>query len=101
MNCIHHVPNRDLPRVLEGIRDVLVPGGLCYLGVWGGRDLEGADPDDEYPPPRFFSFRSDSTLLRAVAAVFEVERFTTFVPEDDPDPDGLHMQSFVVRRPGS
>ncbi|NQV06071.1 class I SAM-dependent methyltransferase, partial [bacterium] len=41
MNCVHHIPNADFPRVLQGIADVLVPGGLFYVGVWGGVDDEG------------------------------------------------------------
>lgn len=99
MNCIHHVPTPDLRMVLQGIRDVLVPGGLLYLGVWGGGDMEGIYDDDFYPPPRFFAIRSDAVLREALAAVFEIVEFTTFLPEIERDDDGLHMQSAVLRTP--
>jgi SAM-dependent methyltransferase len=97
MNCIHHVPAADVAAVLDGIAAVLVPGGLCYLGVWGGIDAEGVMVDDFYKPDRFFSFRSDATLAYAVERAFTIEEFTTFLPDDEPDPDGLHMQSMVLR----
>lgn len=99
MNCIHHVPSPDLVTVLTGIRNVLVPGGLLYLGVWGGRDMEGMYDDDFYPPPRFFAIRSDEALRDALARVFTVVEFTTFLPDVDRDDDGLHMQSAVLRAP--
>jgi SAM-dependent methyltransferase len=97
MNCIHHVPDADLPVVLGGMASVLAPGGLGYLGVWGGDDREGMYEDDFYAPARFFSFRSDAALVRMVEEVFDVESFETFLPDDEQDEDGLHMQSLVIR----
>ncbi len=99
MNCIHHVPPSDTASVLGGFREVLAPGGLLYIGVWGGRDMEGIYEGDFYPPPRFFAIRSDDVLREALAAVFEIVEFTTFLPEMERDDDGLHMQSAVVRAP--
>jgi cyclopropane fatty-acyl-phospholipid synthase-like methyltransferase len=99
MNCIHHVPTTDLATVLEGIREVLVPGGLFHVGVWGGRDMEGIYDDDFYPPPRFFAIRSDEALHEALASVFTIIEFTTFLPDQERDDDGLHMQSAVLRKP--
>ena len=100
MNCVHHVPTTEFDAVLAGIADVLVAGGLFYLGVWGGVDQEGIFEDDFYPPPRFFALRSDATLRTAVEPVFTVESFATFTPEVDRDDDGLHMQSMLLRKPG-
>jgi len=99
MNAIHHVAAADLPGVLCGIADVLVPGGPLYLGVWGGVDREGVPGEDFYLPPRFFSFRTDEALRAAVADVFTIEWFEAFDPGPEPDPDGLHMQSMVLRAP--
>jgi len=98
MNCIHHVAAADLHDVLVGVRDVLRPGGIWYLGVWGGRDEEGMYDNDFYQPSRFLSLRSDETIHDAAARVFDVEWFETFVPVDDKDGD-LHMQSMLLRKP--
>lgn len=99
MNCIHHVASADLHDVLVGIRRVLRPGALFYLGVWGGTDEEGMIEDDFYQPARFLSLRSDATLRSAVEEVFTVEWFETFVPDDPPEDDDRHMQSMLLRRP--
>ena len=96
MNCIHHVPSADTVDVLAGIARVIRPGGLCYLGVWGGVDEEGVLEDDFYQPPRFFCFRSDESLRSAAEEVFDVLSFETFQPEEDDD--DRHMQSLVLER---
>src|SRR4051812_5102948 len=46
MNCLLHVPNADLPVVLETIRSVLRPGGLFFLGVYGGGGVGGVHRND-------------------------------------------------------
>jgi SAM-dependent methyltransferase len=94
MNCLLHVPREDLPAVLVAIRSTLVPGGLFYLGQYGGVDLEGPVADDNYEPKRFFSFLSDESLLAVVSAQFQVE---SFHPVDINSDDGEHFQSLVVR----
>lgn len=98
MNCIHHIPTADLPRVLRGIAEVVAPGALVYLGVWGGRDEEGMPEEDFYLPPRFFSFRSDASLVALVEPIFDIESFETFRPEEHSG-DELHMQSLFLRVP--
>ena len=98
MNCIHHIPTADLPGVIDGVADILSPGGLWYLGVWGGRDEEGMYEDDFYQPARFLAVRSDTSMREAVADRFSIEWFETFVPETDKEDDGLHMQSMLLRK---
>ena len=93
LNCLLHVPTPDLTRVLEAIGEVLVPGGLCYAGTWGGADEEGPMRDDHYPVPRFFAFRSDQLMSKTLAGHFRILSFTTF------DPGGNHFQSFVLEKP--
>ena len=93
LNCLLHVPTPDLPHVLEAISEVLVPGGLFYAGTWGGVDEEGPVQDDRHPVPRFFAFRSDRTMMQALAERFHVLSFTTA------DADGDHFQSFVLEKP--
>ena len=92
LNCLLHVPTPDLPRVLEAIGEVLVPGGLFYVGTWGGADEEGPMRDDRHPVPRFFAFRSDRVMKQVLAERFQVLSFTTY------DADGNHFQSFVLKK---
>lgn len=96
MNCIHHIPNADLPGVLEGITTVVGSGSPVYIGVWGGVDEEGMPEEDFYLPPRFFSFRSDAALQSLLEGSFLIESFDTFRPGEDSD-DTLHMQSAFLR----
>jgi SAM-dependent methyltransferase len=95
LNCLLHVPSADLPRVLESISDVLVPGGLFYAGTWGGADEEGPIRDDHHPVPRFFAFRSDRRMSQVLAERFRVLSFRTF------DVDGNHFQSFMLQKPAA
>ena len=97
LNSLLHVPDRELPGTLQGIRVVLKPGGLFYLGVYGGKDLEGVWEYDPYEPQRFFSFRTDERLREIVAESFEVYSFgrTALVASQT---DGLHFQSLILRK---
>jgi SAM-dependent methyltransferase len=74
-NCLLHVPDADLPAVLVGIRRVLAPGALLYVGMYGGEDFEGILPDDWHTPARFFSFRSDDRLLQLISPCFALVDF--------------------------
>jgi SAM-dependent methyltransferase len=97
LNCLLHVPNAELPAVLAGIEKVLKPGGLFYLGTYGGIDSEGEQASDTYEPKRFFSFRTDAQLRAAVSRVFDVVSFRRVeVGAKDP---AFHFQSVVLRRP--
>lgn len=81
MNCLLHVPNRDLDDILGSIVGRLRPNGLFYLGLWGGDDFEGVWEDDSYCPKRFFSFRSAEVLLRAVQGRFQLDYYRRIVGE--------------------
>jgi SAM-dependent methyltransferase len=96
MNCLLHVPNRDLLAVLAAVRAVLRPGGLFFVGVYGGNEsVEGPIDDDEHVPPRFFSWRTDEQLLGFAAdARFEV---VDFHPVDTGR--GYRFQSLTLRHP--
>jgi SAM-dependent methyltransferase len=93
MNCLVHVPNADLPAVLRAVRDVLTPGGLFYLGLWGGRPHEGTIEQDQHVPKRFFASRTDKEIFEYARECFEVVDFHT-VEDDD-----RHFQSLTLVRP--
>jgi SAM-dependent methyltransferase len=95
MNCLLHVPNRDLPAVLAAVRAVLRPGGLLFVGVYGGDEsVEGPIEGDPHVPPRFFSRRTDEQLLGfATDAGFGV---VDFHPVDTGR--GFRFQSLTLSR---
>jgi SAM-dependent methyltransferase len=93
MNSLLHVPNVELAQVLAGIRTVLRPAGLCYVGLWGGSEFEGIAGWDHQQPQRFFSFRTDEQLRRFAEAEFEI---VDFHPVKDGD---LTFQSLTLRAP--
>ena len=97
MNCLLHVPSRDLEDVLIGIREVLDDDGIFCMGAWGGIAEEGIYQDDFYHPARFFALRTDDDLLSRVESVFTVEEFTQIVPPERTD-ERLHVQFIRARR---
>lgn len=97
MNCLVHVPASQLRGVLEGIRRVVVPGGLFYLGLYGGRAFEGVWDDDHFDPKRFFCHHRDEDLGARVQELFDVESFRR-IPHGW---NGLHFQSLILRRPSA
>jgi SAM-dependent methyltransferase len=78
LNTLLHVPNAELDAALLAIRTVLAPGGLFYLGVFGGDQEEGVAANDQHVPARFFSFRSDRQLLEYAERHFEVLDFHVY-----------------------
>jgi SAM-dependent methyltransferase len=96
MNCLLHVPNRDLPTVLTKIRTVLRPGGLFFIGVYGAAESAEGPIDDEYDPPRFFSWRTDEQLLGFATASFDVVGFHVVDLGD-----GHRFQSLTLRVPSA
>ncbi len=97
MNCLLHVPSRDLEDVLVGLSEVLVDGGLFYMGVWGGVGEEGIYEDDPYKPARFFALRTDDDLLARVGRVFSIEDFTKVEPPNRND-ERLYIQFVRARK---
>jgi len=96
LNCLLHVPNPDLPAVLEVIASVLRPGGLFFLGVYG-RDPaeEGPFDDGIHHPPRFFSWRTDEQIQQFARRCFDIVDFHVVEPERQ------HFQSLTLRRPAA
>ena len=96
LNCLLHVPNPDLPLVLNALHRVLKPGGLFYLGVYGGVDWEGIWQDDPSEPKRFFAYRSDETIRDAVRKLFYEVYFRPIPVEGDRKG---YFQSFILSKP--
>lgn len=94
LNCLLHVPSKDLPAVLEKLHSQLRPGGLFFLGVYGGSEQEGIRENDNYQPPRFFVLHTDDYMKRAVSAFFEIVSFKS-IPIEGKD---WHFQAMVLRR---
>ncbi|KAB8196568.1 methyltransferase domain-containing protein [Nonomuraea phyllanthi] len=93
-NCLLHVPNTDLPAVMDVIRGLLRPGGLFFLGVYGGGSLTGEGPfeEDDHDPPRFFSFRSDEELQEYARGSFEIVDFHVVGADEN------RFQALTLRR---
>ncbi|MFC4111030.1 class I SAM-dependent methyltransferase [Nonomuraea zeae] len=95
LNCLLHVPDRELPAILDVVHTLLRPGGLFFLGVYGGGVLSGEGPfdGDDHQPPRFFSFRGDEQLKEFARQLFEIVDFHVV------GSDELRFQSLTLRRP--
>ncbi|WP_255301182.1 class I SAM-dependent methyltransferase [Bacillus sp. Marseille-P3800] len=96
LNCLLHVPKAELEDVLIELKRVLQPGGLFYLGVYGGKNSEGIWEDDVYEPKRFFSFYEDDALQTLLTAHFSIESFTV-VPKHVIGGE-LTFQSVILRK---
>jgi SAM-dependent methyltransferase len=97
MNCLLHVPRAELVRVLLTLREVIRPGGLFYLGQYGGVEREGPNAGDHYEPKRFFSFLSESSFKNAAAQVFDVFDYKRIEMENWES----FYQALILRRKGS
>jgi SAM-dependent methyltransferase len=95
MNCLLHVPDAELPGVLAGIAGLLRPGGLFFLGVYGGDGEEGMFGDDDHQPKRFFSWRTDEQILGFAREHFQVVDFHPVRWDDS----AHGFQSLTLRRP--
>lgn len=94
LNCLLHVPTGDLPSVLQKLRDMLRPGGLFFLGVYGGFEYEGWHKDDGHDRPRFFAWHTNEFMRDAVAPYFEVLSFKVIPLQERQQ----HFQSMILQR---
>lgn len=95
MNSLLHLPKAEFQPVLRQVERVLRPGGLFFLGVYGGTDREGEYEDDFREPHRFFSFFTDEHIQQEAARVFEVVSFEAIEVEVG---DVVHFQWLVLRK---
>lgn len=93
MNCLLHIPKKDIGRIFSLISSRLNAEGLMYLGQWGREDFEGIWTQDKYEPKRFFSFFRAETLLEVVQHTFRLEYYRRIEPRE-----GLTFNSLIVRK---
>lgn len=96
LNCLLHLPKSEFPIALDNIHRLLKPGGLFYLGIYGGVEREGVYEEDTYEPKRFFSFWTDEALKPKLIPRFEILQFENI---DIGNQDGLGFQSLILRKP--
>ena len=94
LNCLLHVPTRDLPTVLRKLQDLLPSGGLFFLGLYGGVEFEGVREQDWHIPPRFFSQHTDEFMQHVTAPFFDLVSFKAIPLQSKL----FHFQSMVLRR---
>jgi len=73
LNALVHVGSAEYPRAMKTLKDLLVPGGLFYLGQYGGSDFEGVLDHDNYRPRRYFHFPSEDNLRKWIDPDFLCE----------------------------
>ncbi len=95
LNCLLHVPTNDLPAVLAKIQQLLCPGGLFFLGVYGAaEEKERIAESDWHNPPRFFAWHTDAFMQQITSQFFELVSFKAIPLEDQ----AWHFQALVLRR---
>jgi SAM-dependent methyltransferase len=95
LNSLLHLSKVELPGVLKDIHYILKPGGLFYMGVYGGNDFEGVRVNDWADPPRFFSFYTDEDIRELVGEVFDILKFRRIMYQEDID---HHFQSLFLKK---
>lgn len=95
LNSLVHVGSRELPQALATLAGLMKPGGLFYLGQYGGSDFEGILEKDNYRPKRFFYFPSLPRLKDHVSGIFQSEYEETIqIPGRD-----FVFYSMILRKP--
>lgn len=93
MNCLLHIPKRDIDQILHLISRRLNDSGLMYLGIWGDTNFEGIWEQDRYEPKRFFSFWKTEALLEVIQRSFRLEYYRRLEPHKD-----RIFNSLIVRK---
>jgi len=94
LNSFLHLSKQEFPIALENVHRVLQPGGLFYLGLYGGVDFESVWEEDSYRPKRFFSFHTNENLKKIVTKWFEIIYFQELVFGEEE----MNFQSIILRK---
>jgi ubiquinone/menaquinone biosynthesis C-methylase UbiE len=107
MSTLVHIPASDVDGVLRELVRVSAPGSPIAVGLWSGGDEELLNPADDVEPRRFFSRRSDRTVLDVFGRHGVIEEFITWPegqgPESGPGAGAWtqHYQFLILRTPSS
>ena len=93
LNCLLHIPKKDIGHIFSLISTRLNRNGLIYLGLWGGENFEGILEQDTYEPKRFFSFWEAEALLGVVQQSFRLEYYRRLNPRE-----GVTFNSIIARK---
>ena len=93
LNCLLHIPKKDIGHIFTLIATRLNGNGLMYLGLWGGENFEGILEQDTYEPKRFFSFWQPEKLLEVVQESFRLEYYRKLNPCE-----GATFNSIIARK---
>ena len=93
LNCLLHIPKKDIGHIFNLIATRLNGNGLMYLGLWGGENFEGILEQDTYEPKRFFSFWEAKTLLEVVQQSFRLEYYRRLNPRES-----VTFNSIIARK---
>ena len=85
LNCLLHVPKKDLPAILQRLHGLLKPSGLFYMGMHGGQDFEGIYEDDGHEPKRYFSLYLPGQIQEVVGRFFQPVYFQVIPLTSDTD----------------
>jgi SAM-dependent methyltransferase len=94
LNCLLHVPKADIPAILSNLHRILKPGGLFYMGTYGGFTFEGIWEDDFYSPKRFYAFYPDHEIQKIVSDTFDLYYFKAIAVDNEKP----HFQSMILRK---
>ncbi len=95
-NCLLHVPKAALGDVLQEIRRVMTPGGLFFLGVYGGIEQDGPWQDDSHNPKRHFAMYTDEAIVAITAGCFILRDFITI--DSESKRSGVHFQRLILQK---
>ncbi|WP_246079708.1 class I SAM-dependent methyltransferase [Paenibacillus piri] len=94
LNCLLHVPKSEIDDVLLGIKRIMKPNALFYMGLYGGKDSEGIWDNDWCDPKRFFASYSDNSIRAVAGKHFKEISFNT-IPLKDGQP---YFQSLTLQK---
>ena len=107
MNSLLHVPKHRVPVLLSEIAKAMRPGGVLFVGLYGGEDFEGPWHGDPSGHRRFFAYYTDEALREVLCPpsaqpLFTIHSFDCVDPGTSRGGSAqYHFQSVVLQRTAS